>query len=85
MILPHFLTTGSKALRSDNRSKTKAMLKINSFLSYEASSIIQGNPTILYLPEQQVTSRCFKGALGMMNSAIVLKSIIAGAIKGFGL
>ena len=33
MILPHFLTTGSNALKSDNRSKTKAMLKMNSFLS----------------------------------------------------
>ena len=33
MILPHFLTTGSKALRSDKRSNTNAMLKMNSFLS----------------------------------------------------
>ena len=46
---------------------------------------MQGKPTILYLPEQQVTSRCFRGALGMMNSAMVLNSIMAGAMSGFGL
>ena len=40
---------------------------------------------ILYLPEQQVMSRCFNGALGMMNSATEVKSIMAGAMSGLGL